>query len=110
MNTRPWQENDNFHDDPRWAKMAAGYAVTVDQLQAAYCRLRSVAHRHLSDGWLTEQTTLSLAGPDVIAGLASRPLADRPSILHRRGDHCTCYAEWRQGYDYLMHQGESDEC
>ena len=98
-----WQESDTFHDDPRWPKLAAGHAVTVDQLQAAYCRLMSIAGRHATNGWLTHETAASLAKPKVIERLAAKGLSDQPPMLHRKGDKCSCFEEWLPGYDFCIH-------
>lgn len=99
-----WQESDTFHDDPRWAAAAGDHrAVTVDQLQAGYARLMSVAARHMSSGWLTRETALSLCRPRVLERLSARVLPDMPPWLHTKGDECSCYETWQSGYTYLLH-------
>lgn len=98
-----WQESDTFHDDPRWAALAGGHSVTVDQLQAGYVRLMSSSARHMSSGWLTRETAQSLCRPLVLERLSTKVLPDMAPLLHTRGDECSCFEAWLDGYEYVIH-------
>lgn len=101
-----WLESDTFADDPVWEVLAGGNADRVDQLQAAYARLKAKASHILSDGYLTAETALRYArGRRHLLELLCRAVLDRPPLLHRPGDECDCLGEapWVDGYAFRIH-------
>lgn len=101
-----WLETDQFADDPAWDVLGGGDPVKVDQLQALYVRLKSVASHLLTDGYLTEHTALrSARGRRILLERLTMPVLRQPPKLHRPADHCDCLDEtWVVGYGYRIHQ------
>ncbi|HEY9418379.1 MAG TPA: HNH endonuclease [Pseudonocardia sp.] len=100
-----WLESDTFAVDPVWEVLACGAADLVDQLQAAYCRLKATSAQVLSDGYLTERMALGQCrNRPKLLGLLATPVLDSPPLLHRQGDECECLGEhWIPGYAYRLH-------
>lgn len=100
-----WLESDTFAVDPVWEVLSGRSADLVDQLQAAYCRLKATSAQVLSDGYLTEKMALGQCRnrPKLLALLTTAVL-DGPPLLHRQGDECECLGEhWVPGYAYRIH-------
>lgn len=98
-------ETDTFHDEPVWEVLAGGVADVVDQLQAAYVRLKSKASHLLSDGYLTEGAALAMCRGRrrILDKLCTSVLEQKP-LLHRQGDECDCLGDtWVAGYAYKIH-------
>ncbi|MCT2276331.1 HNH endonuclease [Micromonospora chalcea] len=100
-----WLESDTFAVDPVWEVLAGGSADLVDQLQAAYCRLKASSAQVMSDGYLTERMALlQCRGRKKLLGLLTGAVLDQPPLLHRQGDECECLGEhWIPGYAYRIH-------
>ncbi|MFG1898680.1 HNH endonuclease [Micromonospora zamorensis] len=101
-----WLETDSFADDPIWEVLAAGNADRVDQLQAAYARLKAKASHLLTDGYLTHATALRYCRNRLqLLDLLCTSVLDQPAKLHRPGDECACLgdAPWIEGYAYRIH-------
>ncbi|SCL64503.1 hypothetical protein GA0070617_5490 [Micromonospora yangpuensis] len=101
-----WLESDTYADDPVWDVLAGGRADRVDQLQAAYTRLKSAASHQLTDGYLTEGTALRYCrGRRQLLDLLCTSVLDQPPRLHRPGDECTCLGDtpWIEGYSFRIH-------
>ena len=100
-----WLESDDFHSRPVWEVLADGVADVVDQLQAAYARLKSEASHILSEGYLTEGAVMRLCRGrrKIVEKLCTPVLGDKP-LLHRPGDECECLGDtWVTGYGYRIH-------
>lgn len=101
-----WVESDTFHADAVWEALAGGNADRLDQLQAAYCRLKSLASHLLSNGYLMEQAALRhCRGRRWILDRLCTPVLGEPALLHRPDDECDCLgdAPWTDGYAYRIH-------
>ncbi|HEX8345044.1 MAG TPA: hypothetical protein VF657_09905 [Actinoplanes sp.] len=100
-----WLESDDFHDRAVWEVLADGVADVVDQLQAAYARLKSKASHLLSDGYLTEGAALAMCrGRKRTLDRLCTPVLEEKPLLHRQGDECDCLGEnWIPGYAYRIH-------
>jgi len=99
-----WLESDTFHDDPRWEVLAARRLTVVDQLQAAHCRLMSMASHQRHDGYLTAGQVLTGCRRQDVADKLCRPVLDLPPLLHRKGDDCPCLGgAWIEGFDFRVH-------
>lgn len=100
-----WLESDSFHAWPVWEVLAGGVADVVDQLQAAYARMKSQASHLLSEGYLTEGLALQLCRGRrrTLDRLCTPVLGEKP-LLHRQGDECDCLGDtWIDGYAYRIH-------
>lgn len=100
-----WLESDDFHSRAVWEVLADGAADLVDQLQAAYVRLKSQASHLLSEGYLTEGAALALCRNrrKLLDRLCTPVLGEKP-LLHRQGDNCDCLGDtWVNGYAYRIH-------
>ena len=101
-----WLETDAFHELSVWEVLADGNADRVDQLQAAYCRLKSLASHLLSNGYLTRGAALrQCRGRRQLLDRLCTAVLDDPPLLHRPGDDCACLGDqpWTAGYDYRIH-------
>lgn len=100
-----WLESDTFAVDPVWEVLAGGVADLVDQLQAAYCRLKATSAQVLSDGYLTERMALQQCrGKRKLLTLLTGGVLDQPPLIHRQGDDCECLGDgWITGYAYRIH-------
>jgi 5-methylcytosine-specific restriction endonuclease McrA len=98
-------ETDTFHDLPAWEVLADGVGDVVDQLQAAYTRMKSKTSHLLSEGYLTEGAALAMCRGrrKILDKLCTPVLGDQP-LLHRQGDECECLGDsWTAGYAYRVH-------
>ncbi len=100
-----WLESDSFHAWPVWEVLADGAGDVVDQLQAAYARMKSQASHLLSEGYLTEGLALQLCrGRRKILDKLCTPVLGEKPLLHRPGDDCDCLGDtWITGYAYRIH-------
>lgn len=101
-----WLEGDEYADDPAWDVLAGGSLDRLDQLQAAYTRLKSKAAHLLTDGYLTAEIALRYArGRRQLLELLATPVLDRAPKLHRPGDECECLGDqpWIAGYAWRLH-------
>jgi hypothetical protein len=101
-----WLETDAFHELPVWEVLAAGNADRMDQLQAAYVRLKSLASHLQKDGYLTADGALrQCRGRRQVLEKMCTPVLDEKPLVHRPGDECPCLGElpWVQGFAYRIH-------
>jgi hypothetical protein len=102
-----WLETDAFHELPVWEVLAAGNADRMDQLQAAYVRLKSLASHLQKDGYLTADGALrQCRGRRQVLEKMCTPVLDEKPLVHRPGDECPCLGElpWVQGFAYRIHE------
>ena len=101
-----WLETDAFADDPRWPALAGGRADLVDQLQAAYCRLKAKASLARSNGYLVAEHALAQCrGRRRTLELLCTQILDLDPLVHRKGDVCACLGDdWVDGYAYRIHE------
>jgi hypothetical protein len=104
-----WRESDTFADDPRWWVLARDQKGStednVDRLQAAYSRIQACVSHQKDNGYLTHHTALhQCRGRGWVIDALCTAVLDRPAMLHRKGDECSCLGdEWVAGFDYRMH-------
>jgi hypothetical protein len=100
-----WLETDAFADDPIWQVLGAGKADVEDRLQAAYCRLKAKTSHLRDNGYLTTATALAQCrGRRPVLDLLCTPVLERPPLVHRPGDSCSCLGgEWIDGFGYRIH-------
>lgn len=105
-----WLGSDDFASDPAWEVLAVDKAGRVDRdrvdrLQAAWARLMATAAHLRSDGYLTASRALDQCwGRTAVLDALCTPVLDRPPMLHRRGDECSCLGDgWIDGYAYRLH-------
>jgi HNH endonuclease len=100
-------ETDAFHELPVWEVLAGGNADRIDQLQAAYVRLKSLASHLQKDGYLTADGALrQCRGRRQVLEKFCTPVLEEQPLLHRPGDECHCLGErpWVQGFAYRIHE------
>jgi hypothetical protein len=100
-----WLETDAFADDPIWQVLGGGKADVEDRLQSAYCRLKAKTSHLRDNGYVTEATALTQCrGRRPVLELLCTPVLERPALLHRPGDTCSCLGgEWIDGFAYRIH-------